>query len=84
MHIVNNTTQYVTVGYIHKSDPTESIAAKQKSLSPQEYKLKTKTLCRYVFASVDTNAEVLIENRDYEKKRKVIIAENTIGDCQGI
>lgn len=75
--------QYVTIGYVRKSNTTESTTAKQKSLSLQAYKLKTKALCKYVFSSVDTNADTLIHDRDYIKKKNTIKIKNSHGDCQG-
>ncbi|CEG73565.1 hypothetical protein RMATCC62417_08921 [Rhizopus microsporus] len=75
--------QCVTIGYVRKSNTTESTTAKQKSLSLQAYKLKTKALCKYVFSSVDTNADTLIHDRDYIKKKNTIKIKNLHGDCQG-
>ncbi|CEI90395.1 hypothetical protein RMCBS344292_04721 [Rhizopus microsporus] len=76
--------QYVTIGYVRKSNTTESTTAKQKSLSLQAYKLKTKALCKYVFSSVDTNADTLIHDRDYIKKKNTIKIKNSHGDCQDL
>lgn len=75
--------QYVTIGYARKSNTSETATAKQKSLCLQAYKLKTKALCKYVFCSIDTNADTLIEDRDYIYKKKAIEIKGSDGDCQG-
>ncbi|KAI9486943.1 MAG: hypothetical protein EXX96DRAFT_535145 [Benjaminiella poitrasii] len=74
--------QFITIGYVRKSNTAESKTAKQKSLSLQAYKLKTKYLCKHVFTSVDTNADTLIEDRDYEEKKTKLDIKNSHGDCQ--
>lgn len=79
------TTQpyYVSIGYVRKLNTTKSSIAKQKSLSLQAYKLKTKNLCKHIFSSIDTNADTLINDRDCKNKKNEIKIQNTHGDCQG-
>lgn len=74
-------TNYVTIGYVRKSNTTEPAAAKYKSLTLQAYNLKTKNLCQHVFASIDTNADVLMEDRNYNRTTPDI--KYTYGDRQG-
>ncbi|KAG0163509.1 hypothetical protein DFQ28_011556 [Apophysomyces sp. BC1034] len=56
-----------TIGYARKSPTPETLSAKEKTVSLQIYKLKTKLLCEDVFASIGTSAFDPIASRDYDR-----------------
>lgn len=54
-------------GYARKSSTPETLSAKEKTVSLQIYKLKTKFLCEDVFASISTLDFDPIASRDYNR-----------------
>lgn len=72
----------MTIGYVRKSGTIEKKEAVERSINLQVTKMKTKFLCKYVFASCNANADDKIEDRNASNVKKYNIL-HVRGDFQG-